>query len=267
MDKWNIENSDLKKVKIIKQLRIGFAILLAIAGSVLLSSVLLPYYKSKRQVDSFSRAQDQLLSPLPESQKRIINDEVAYYDPSHSYWENLTRATGNIYADSSKYYDNATHTYKDIVIDTEYSTPMKLSIPAIGIESINLQPNVLSTDETVYNSVLRNGLAHFKGTPLPGDGGNSFIYGHSALPSFFNSHQNTPETIFSKLPDANIGNKVIIERDGKTYQYIIKQKKIVEATDFSVLEPVDGKETVTLMTCWPLGVGTKRLIVIAEKNG
>ena len=49
-------------------------------------------------------------------------------------------------------------------------------------------------------------------------------------------------------------------------EYVVRRKKIIEPEDFSVLQPTGDKETVTLMTCWPLGIGTKRLIVVAERK-
>jgi sortase A len=101
---------------------------------------------------------------------------------------------------------------------------------------------------------------------LPGDGGNSFIYGHSSVESFFNVNPNNPEIIFSRLENAEIGQKVKINKDGKDFNYTIRTKKIVEPDDLSILQPKGNKETVTLMTCWPLGIGTKRLILVAERN-
>jgi sortase A len=124
---------------------------------------------------------------------------------------------------------------------------------------------VESTDEDVYDEYLKEGLAHFKGTPLPGDGGNSFIYGHSAVDSFFSSHKDLPETIFTRLESIEIGDTVFIEKDDTILNNKIKKKKIVDPDDFSILETQGETETLTLMTCWPLGIGSKRLIVVGER--
>jgi len=162
-------------------------------------------------------------------------------------------------------YDPTTNSSKEIIIDTEYRDDMYIDIESIGIEKITITANVESSEEEVYDKYLKKGVAHFKGTPLPGDGGNSFIYGHSSVESFFSRHQNLPETIFTRLEDIEVGDNVFITRDGEKIHYIVRKKKIVEATDFSILDTQGDKETVTLMTCWPLGIGTKRLIVVAEK--
>jgi sortase A len=149
-------------------------------------------------------------------------------------------------------------------IDEGYSKPMKISIPSVQIADLHITPNVNSYDEVVYNESLKKGAGHFKGTPLPGDGGNSFIYGHSTVESFFSSNKNSPEIAFTKLEKVKFGDTFSIEKDGNTFIYTVKQIKKVPANDFSVLES-QNKETVTLMTCWPLGIGSERLIVIAER--
>jgi len=143
---------------------------------------------------------------------------------------------------------------------------MYLDIESIGIKNIKITPNVDSENEKVYDQYLKTGVAHFKGTPLPGDGGNSFIYGHSAIESFFSNHSNNPETIFSKLDGIDIGQEVTVKKDDKVLEYIVRNKKIVSPDDFSILQPTNNKETITMMTCWPLGIGTKRLIIIAERR-
>jgi sortase A len=154
----------------------------------------------------------------------------------------------------------------EVEINKDYSKDMYLTIESVGIADIKISSNVESDKESVYNEYLKDGVAHFKGTPLPGDGGNSFIYGHSAVESFFSRHRNLPETIFSRLNDIDIGQKIVVNRDNKVLEYIVRNKKIVDPEDFTILQPVNNKETVTLMTCWPLGIGTKRLIVVAERR-
>ena len=159
-----------------------------------------------------------------------------------------------------------TQAQRRVVIDSDYREDMYVTIESVGIGDVIISSNVESSQESVYNQYLKRGVAHFKGTPLPGDGGNSFIYGHSAVESFFSRNRDLPETIFSRLNDIDIGQKVVVKRDGKVIEYVVRNKKIVEPDDFSILQPVYNKETVTLMTCWPLGLGSKRLIVVAERR-
>jgi sortase A len=68
------------------------------------------------------------------------------------------------------------------------------------------------------------------------------------------------------LGNIDIGQEVDIKKDEKVLKYVVRSKKIVSPDDFSILEEQNNKETITMMTCWPLGIGTKRLIVVAERQ-
>jgi LPXTG-site transpeptidase (sortase) family protein len=258
---WNIQTEDQAKVK---KTRIYISVILASVGLIIILSQVVPLAKS--YIDGLIEQvrADSKVEPVPESYKTYIESQLAYYDPGKSYFANLSTELGTL--TTEQYYDPVTQTQKDIVVDKEYDKPMYIDISSIGISNIKISPNVDSYDETIYNKYLKQGLAHFKGTPLPGDGGNSFIYGHSAVESFFNSHQNLPETIFSRLSNIDIGQEVDIKKDEKVLKYIVRSKKIVSPDDFSILEEQNNKETITMMTCWPLGIGTKRLVVIAERQ-
>lgn len=258
---WNIQTESQTKVK---KTRIYISVVLAVIGLIIILSQVIPLAKSYIDGMIEQARADSKVEPVPESYQTYIESQLAYYDPGKSYFANLSQQLGNV--SDSQYYDPVTQTQKDIVIDKEYDKPMYIDIASIGIANIKISPNVDSYNEKVYNQFLKQGLAHFKGTPLPGDGGNSFIYGHSAVESFFDSHQNLPETIFSRLGNIDIGQEVDIKKDEKVLKYVVRSKKIVSPDDFSILEEQNNKETVTMMTCWPLGIGTKRLIVVAERQ-
>lgn len=237
----------------------------AVVGVMIILSQSIPLLSSYIQGEMNILKQKLMKDPLPESYKQYIEDQFAYYDPGKSYFANLSKSAEDLQYDGLFTYDPKTKTNKEVVVDREYSQNMYISIEAIEIKDIRIAPNVESTNEEIYDRFLKYGLAHFKGTPLPGDGGNSFIYGHSAVISFFNKHSNLPETIFTKLEDIDIGDTVVINKEDTTLSYIVRNKKIVSPDDFSILKTQGDKETVTLMTCWPLGVGTKRLVVVAER--
>lgn len=248
----------------LKAVRLTVSTILAIGGIGILGSQLFPLGESYLKGWVTKANEANLASPLPGAYKRDIENEFAYWDPGQSYFNNLISQVGEISSANAQYYDPIEKVYKDVVIDQAYSKPMNLSIPSIRIDAVNVTSNVESYDENIYNRVLKNGLAHFKGTALPGSGGNIFIYGHSAVDSYFSSHQTNPETIFTSLEDVEIGDKVEVDKDGKRYEYIVRKKKVVEPDDFSILSHTSRKETLTLMTCFPQGIGTDRLVVSAE---
>jgi len=258
---WNIQTENQTKVK---KTRIYISVVLAVIGLIIILSQVIPLAKSYIDGMIEQVRADSKVEPVPESYQTYIESQLAYYDPGKSYFANLSQQLGNV--SDTQYYDPVTQTQKDIVIDKGYNKPMYIDIASIGISNIKISPNVDSYNEKVYNQFLKQGLAHFKGTPLPGDGGNAFIYGHSAVESFFDGHQNLPETIFSRLGNIDIGQEVDIKKDEKVLKYIVRSKKIVSPDDFSILEEQNNKETITMMTCWPLGIGTKRLIVVAERQ-
>ena len=266
MDKgWNISKQEEKVSGEVKRTRKIIAFSIGICGLVLLLSQLIPVINSftSQKLDELKATL--LASPIPDSQKSFIFGAFAYYDPGKSYFQNLSKSASGLSLDSEYSYDIQTKQDKKIVVNKDYNKDMQLSIPALGINKVNVTPNVDSYNEDVYKLELKNGLAHFKGTPLPGDGGNSFIYGHSAVLSFFKNHQDLPVTIFSKLENIEVGDEVIVFRDGKELKYIVRNKRTVSPDDFSILKTQEGKETLTLMTCWPIGVPTKRLIVLAQR--
>lgn len=252
---WNIKIENESKIK---RTKVIISLALATCGLLVIASQAIPLVNSYLNGVITQKREEVKVEPVSEEYKTYIENEFAFYDPGKSYFANLSEQLVLGASTSSS--------AKNIVIDTEYSKPMYITINNVGITNIKITPNVESADENIYNKYLKSGVAHFKGTPLPGDGGNSFIYGHSAVASFFNSHKDLPETIFSRLENIDVGDEINIVKDDTTYTYVVRSKKIVTADDFTILETTSNKESVTLMTCWPLGIGTKRLVVYAERR-
>ena len=129
-----------------------------------------------------------------------------------------------------------------------------LTIPKLKIENAVVKVDTLK---------FYDNLGLFPGTALPGEVGNAFVTGHSALPQFYNP-KNYRE-IFTNLSELEIGDIVYARISGKTYQYLVQYKKVVDPNDISVLAPIarDAKN-MTLMTCVPPGTSIKRLIVVTS---
>lgn len=126
-----------------------------------------------------------------------------------------------------------------------------LTIPRISLKETNVY---------VDSNDLSKGLVHLPGTALPGERGNVFISGHSALSNFWSK-----SAYFAKLPDTKIGDRIEVEAAGSKFAYQVIGIKIVSPTDISVIIPPDGKERyLTLMTCVPPGLNFKRLIVLGK---
>ena len=136
-------------------------------------------------------------------------------------------------------------------IDNDNST-YYLSIPKLKI-----------TDAIVSlgSMDLKKSLIHYPQTALPGQLGNTVVFGHSVLPQFFSSKNYL--TIFSTLYKLEQGDEIILRYDKSTYKYIIEEMYEVKPTDLSVLEQHYDNKTLTLITCSPPGTYLRRLIVKA----
>jgi LPXTG-site transpeptidase (sortase) family protein len=117
-----------------------------------------------------------------------------------------------------------------------------------------------TTDEDVLQQKLKEGVGHYPNTAMPGEIGNVFMFGHSSYYWWENSPYGN---IFANLEKINIGDKILVYFDQKLFIYEVRETKVVEATDLSVLEQGDG-QNLTLMTCTPLGTNLKRFIASAE---
>lgn len=104
-------------------------------------------------------------------------------------------------------------------------------------------------------------LAHLPGSGLPGEKGNVFVSGHSALSPIL-SIQNA---VFANLMDIKKGDEITVEAGGTKFNYKVVDLKIVNPTDISVINPPDDQgRYISLMTCVPPGLNYKRLIVIGK---
>lgn len=127
-----------------------------------------------------------------------------------------------------------------------------LSVPRLKMEK---------TEVFVDTNDLSQGLAHLPGSALPGEKGNIFISGHSALSQFFES-KSVP---FAKLPDLKKGDQITVETPFARYDYEVIGFKIVDPADLSVLTaPEEQGRYISLMTCVPPGLNFKRLIVLGK---
>ena len=130
-----------------------------------------------------------------------------------------------------------------------------LSIPKLKI----LNAHVLVGGEDLDKSLI-----HYKGTAIPGNYGNSVIFGHSVLPTFFNP-QNY-HTIFSTLPTMKVGDEIIATVDQVEFRYTVFELRTIAPSDISVLEQEYDDGYLSLITCVPPGLDWKRLVVRSRLN-
>jgi sortase A len=132
-------------------------------------------------------------------------------------------------------------------------TQYQLSIPKLKINDALVQ---------VGGDDLMKGLVQYPGTALPGQYGNTVIFGHSVLPQFFNSKNY--KTIFSTLPTLKERDEIVLDADGVTYHYQVYKMIEVTPDDVSVLEQQYDNQYLSLITCVPPGTYLRRLVVRAR---
>lgn len=129
-----------------------------------------------------------------------------------------------------------------------------LSIPSLGLDNATV---IIAGDD------LGKSLIHYGGTGIPGEYGNTVIFGHSTLPQFFHGAKDY-KTIFATLPTIKNGAEIKITYDSVNYTYVVYDKVVLEPTDLTGLEQRFDDSYVTLVTCVPPGTFLYRLNVRAR---
>lgn len=140
---------------------------------------------------------------------------------------------------------------KFVVNNVSVSKPSNDSqIGTIEIPSISINyPVIHGYDDTA----LSRGVEHDSTTPMPGENNNPVLAGHR-------------DTVFSKLGDVKVGDKVTLNLYYGTFTYKVSNIRIVDANDTTV-KVSSNKEMLTIYTCYPfnyIGSAPKRYILTCD---
>lgn len=121
-----------------------------------------------------------------------------------------------------------------------------ITIPRIGVE--------LPVYHGTSDGVLQVAAGHLEGSSLPvgGAGTHAVISAHRGLPS---------AELFTNLDELEAGDTFTITVLDRVLTYEVDRISIVLPTETDLLQPVEGQDYVTLMTCTPYGINTHRLLV------
>jgi len=122
---------------------------------------------------------------------------------------------------------------------------IRIQIPAIGVDAL-----VVEGDD--WES-LKQGTGHHIGSANPGQSGNCIISAHNDI---FGE-------IFRHLSDLDLGDEIFVYTASQVYRYVVTQKRIIEPMEVSVMHPASSP-VLTLVSCYPYGIDTHRIVVIAE---
>ena len=113
-------------------------------------------------------------------------------------------------------------------------------------------------DSTNREEKLKKGCVHIANTSLPVGGAST----HTVI----SAHSGYPEQVFfDELDKLEIGDTFKINVLNKTLTYKVCEINIVDPDDSSKLEIENGKDYVTLVTCYPYSINTHRLCVRGER--
>lgn len=224
-----------KKSKRVKRKKI-IALVLFLTGLSFLGSAIIPILKFQL---TYSSKLKQIIDPISSSrsigQPSVLSASTVDYTQLSSWFVNST--------------DNPNLVSQ--TIDSKSST-YYLSIPKLKI-----------TDATVTlgSMDLTKSLIQYPQTALPGQLGNTVIFGHSVLPQFFSPKNYL--TIFSTLYKLEQGDEIILKYDKSTYKYVVEEMYEIKPTDLSVLEQRYDTKSLTVITCSPPGTYLRRLVIRA----
>ena len=107
---------------------------------------------------------------------------------------------------------------------------------------------------------MDDGAAHLSQTSLPigGTNTNSVIAAHNGWGG---------ASYFRHIPDLKAGDEILITNPWETLHYTVSENNIIAPNDIEEILIQDGRDLVTLLTCYPYGTGGRqRYLVICERS-
>lgn len=144
---------------------------------------------------------------------------------------------------------------------TPKSTEFSIVIPKIGANE-RVLANTDPSNEKEYLEVLKQGVAHAKGSSFPGRGENIYLFAHSA-DNFWNVGRYN--AVFYLIKELEVGDEVVVFFQNKRHNYIVFDKKVADAEEVEFISSnINQGEVLTLQTCWPPGTTWKRILIFAR---
>jgi sortase A len=206
-------------------------------GILFFASAIVPIVKFQLQ---YSTNLKQIIDPL----------STKSYNKSASILGDMTTDYTQL---SNWFVDNPKNNPDSKILTNNSQTTYTISIPKL---------NVKDAVVTLGSMDLKKSLIQYPQTALPGQLGNTVVFGHSVLPQFFNPKSYL--TIFSTLYKLKTGDEIIVDFDKSEYRYIVEEMYEIQPTDLSVLEQRFDSKNLTLITCSPPGTYLRRLVIKAQ---
>jgi sortase A len=147
------------------------------------------------------------------------------------------------------------------------AAPTRIEIPSVAIDSevVTVTWAMLPSKDGITRpewQVADYAVGYHSGSAYPGQVGNVVMSGHVDYKG----------EVFRELHRVNKGDQVVVHTDKGQYMYVVESLVLVREEGVSdeerrrnaqYMAPTPD-QTLTLITCWPYGIDTHRLIVIAK---
>ena len=226
-----------------------------IISAIMLGTILLIYptigdlysrWKTMQSMDQYNQVVDEM------DNKEIEDELERARKYNKTLWGTYYTGIGPDEEDGSNPMKEGSEEYNDILNITKNGV-----IGYLIIDKINSYSTIYhgSTD-----SVLAVGAGHLFSTGLPVDGPNvhGALSAHTGLAS---------ATLFTDLDQIEVGDSYEIHILNKVFTYQVEQILIVDPDNISELQIEYGSNFVTLITCYPYGINSHRLLVRGRLQG
>lgn len=135
-------------------------------------------------------------------------------------------------------------------------------VPTPGPEHARrIQIAALNVDSAIYQGmydweVLKKGVAQHIGSAAPGQTGNMVLAGHNDVYG----------EVFRDLDQLTPGDEIVVSSQRQDYVYVVRETVIVDPAEVWVMAPTDFP-SLSLISCYPYRVNTKRIVVFADLAG
>ncbi|HEM3663018.1 class C sortase [Streptococcus suis] len=191
----------------------------------LMNQQIIQHYQQQANQKSIEEYQQKL------AEMEAKNKQFAYQNISPGF---------DPFSEEAKKVEDIKTVYEDHVLGV-------ISIPKIQIR--------LPIFDQTREDFLARGATYLEGTsfPIGGESTHSVISGHRGL---------TEAKLFTDLPDLVEGDRFYIElKESEIHAYQVDKIQVVDPSDVSSLQIVEGQDYVTLVTCTPYMVNSHRILV------
>lgn len=221
-----------------QKIRKLFLILLLLTGVALLVYPYAGFWFSQQN-------QSYVVQEYDDSLERMTAEQLAAeWERAQAY--NAALSTSTLYDPFASGRDEMDAEYLSLLSINDNGVMCRVRIPKIDVD--------LPVYHGTSQMVLQKGVGHLEGSALPvgGEGTHAVLTGHTGL---------NDAKLFTDLTELAVGDEFYIQTLDQPLAYRVDQITVIEPTDTEALEPVAGRDYVTLITCTPYGINSHRLLV------